>query len=74
MTIKHTRGSLFRRAEEMAKRINELFEDADHWNRIHPDQPIDPDPKGELKNLLEGLEKSIIKEKEIQRTKGGDLI
>jgi hypothetical protein len=33
--------------------IRQIFLDAEHWNRLHPDEePLDPDPQGELRALL----------------------
>jgi hypothetical protein len=40
------------RARHLRQEIEQILVDAEHWNRTHPDEePIDPDPEGEL--LLE---------------------
>lgn len=50
------------RAIRIRAEIQQIFLDADHWNRSvrKPDEElIDPDPKGEMKNALEELNKFI---------------
>lgn len=54
--VPHTLQSLLARAQRIRKDINQIFLDAEHWNRLHPDEtPIDPDPDGELRQALAGL-------------------
>lgn len=37
-----------------------IFNDADHWNCLHPDlEPIDPDQDGDLRRLLEWINKLL---------------
>lgn len=35
--------------------IAQYFRDIDHWNRLHPDEIIEPDPKCEMKAMREKL-------------------
>lgn len=37
------------RARRIAREVEQIRVDAEHWNRLHPDEePINPDPDGEL--------------------------
>jgi len=42
------RVDLLRRAVTLRDEINQIFLDANHWNSLHPQDPIDVDPDGEL--------------------------
>lgn len=42
------RNELIQRACELQKEIERIFADVEHWNAANPDQPINPDPDGEL--------------------------
>lgn len=58
MSIEHTRESLVARAKYLKSEIEQIFLDAEHWNnavRKPHEELIDPDPQGELKQLLNGL-------------------
>jgi len=50
MTAKQvTLGSIIRDAERSIKNVDQMFADVAHWNRLHPEEePIDPDPDGEM--------------------------
>ena len=37
--------------------IAQYFRDIEHWNRIHPEEPIEADPKGEMAALRAKLTK-----------------
>lgn len=53
-----TKESLLRRRSRLAHDIEQIFIDAQHWNecvRETHEAPIDPDPDGELKRILEAL-------------------
>jgi hypothetical protein len=48
--------------------VRQIFIDVEHWNAQHPhEQPIDPDPDGALRRLLDGLEFSLA----CEASKGG---
>jgi hypothetical protein len=59
------RLELRRRTKEQRETIRRYFEDVEHWNQAHPEQPIDPDPGGALKTLAEGLDKCLENEKRV---------
>lgn len=54
--MEHTRESLLkRRAIRLAREIEQIFLDAEHWNtcvRQPSEAPIDPDPVGTRKFML----------------------
>lgn len=55
-----TKNSLLKRRARLAHEIEQIFIDAEHWNdhvRKSSEAPIDPDPDGALKRLLENLRK-----------------
>lgn len=42
-------SAIIRDAERAIANVDQIYIDAAHWNRLHPDeQPIDPDPDGEM--------------------------
>jgi hypothetical protein len=44
-----TLESIVRDAERSVRTVDQLFSDAARWNRLHPnEEPIDPDPDGEM--------------------------
>jgi hypothetical protein len=46
---KVTLKSIIRDAERSIANIDLLFADCARWNRLHPtDEPVDPDPDGEM--------------------------
>ena len=49
------RDRLIARAQEMRRKIGQIFLDIDHWNRIRPpgEAPLDADPDGALVRALE---------------------
>jgi len=50
------RREIIKRVKGIRRGIEMIFNDAAHWNRLHPTQkPIDPDPDGTLKKMLERL-------------------
>lgn len=58
-----TRDDLIRRAREQREEIRLFFNTADHWNRTHPDEePIDPDPDGQLARIAAGIDVMLAKE------------
>lgn len=51
-----TRDTLNDQAGSLACEIAELFADAAQWNAAYPDQePIDPDPNGQLRRIYDAL-------------------
>ena len=46
------RVDLLKRAVKLRDEISQIFKDADHWNRLHPEDPIDVDVDGELGRWL----------------------
>lgn len=62
-----TLSSIIRDCERAIKNIDSLFADCAHWNRLHPDELIDPDPDGEMAALKRYAEANI---KECRRPRG----
>lgn len=54
-----TRAQLLARAANLRQEIVQISADADHWNRLHPSEPIDPDPDGELGRMRAALERAL---------------
>ena len=51
------RDHLLARREVLRAEILQVFADAEHWNRVHPDdEQIDADPDGEFAALLQRLQ------------------
>jgi hypothetical protein len=51
-----TRQRLIAEAKRIAREIDQIFLDAEHWNAAHPhEEPIDPDPDGVLRRIRAGL-------------------
>jgi hypothetical protein len=47
-------AQLLARSRNLADEIEQLFIDAEHWNRLHPDlAPINPDEDGVLRLIYE---------------------
>lgn len=47
------------RAKRLRVEIGEIFRDAEHWNknvRVLGEQPIDPDPDGQLRAIIKGID------------------
>lgn len=54
------RGEWLARAHAVLAEIRQIFLDAEHWNRLHPEEePIDPDPDDVLARDQVWLEASI---------------
>lgn len=51
------RESLVARAHRIAGEIDQIFLDAAAWNARHPDEPIDPDPDGQLARVRSAMAK-----------------
>jgi len=62
LTTAYLRSSLIERTKQLRDEIKQLFLDAEHWNRLHPDEVIDPDPDGELAKLHQQLEEALRRE------------
>jgi hypothetical protein len=56
---KPTIAAIIKDAERSIKHVNELFADTAHWNRLHPDEQIAPDPDGQMAKLKEYAEALI---------------
>lgn len=55
-----TKESLLKRRDQLICEIEQIFTDAEHWNlcvRASHEEPINPDPDGELRRMLSGLRK-----------------
>jgi hypothetical protein len=64
------REVLVNRMRHLRQEIQSIFDDAEHWNRIHPDeQLIDPDEDWLLQRMADGLDASLAHEDEL-RAKG----
>jgi len=40
------------RAKKQLAEIEQFFNDIDHWNNMHPEEKINPDPDGQLRRML----------------------
>lgn len=58
-----SREKLIARARKMKAEIEQMYADAAHWNRMHPNvTPIDPDPDGKLAGIKHGIEAMLAEE------------
>lgn len=63
--MQQTREGLIARARNLKAKIEQIFLDVEHWNTAvrKPDEDlIDPDPHGELKAILKGLNEMLERE------------
>lgn len=52
-----TRAQLVEDLRAMRENIQLAFNDAAHWNRLHPDEePINPDPDGKLREMADQID------------------
>lgn len=57
------REELINRAKKQRAEILQLFSDAEHWNNTHTVfERVDPDPDGQLKRILSGLNQCLERE------------
>lgn len=59
------RADLIARAVKQRAKIQQIFDDAAHWNRRNvpwKGKPIDPDPDGQLKRIADGIDRMIARE------------
>lgn len=58
-----TRAQLVARMRKLRQDIDDIFSDAEHWNRIHPnEEPIDPDPDGLMGKIAAALDTALADE------------
>lgn len=60
------RKKIVLRAEALRESIKQHFCDIEHWNtsvRRSDEEPIDPDPDGKLKAMLESLDDGLRRER-----------
>lgn len=60
------RAELIARAKATRAGIQEIFDDAAHWNSRNvpwKGSPIDPDPDGQLRRIVEGIDKMLANER-----------
>jgi hypothetical protein len=55
MSSDMSREAIFDRAHKAANEIAQIFVDANHWNELHPDEAVHPDPDGQLRRAYNGL-------------------
>jgi len=56
------RKAFVERARKIRAEITQIFDDQDHWNRIHPTHvPLDVDYDGKLRRIAEGLDAWLAK-------------
>jgi len=63
--INGERAAIVSRARQMRREIAQIFDDAEHWNRVHvpwKGKPIDPDPDGKLQRIADGLDRMLAAE------------
>lgn len=62
---KHQRGILLANMRHFRAEVEQIFTDADYWNRAHPNEiPIDADPGGELRRIIDGIDEALLAEQE----------
>ena len=60
---RHQRGMILANFRLLRADVEQIFRDADHWNRTHPDEdPIDPDPDGTLRQLADEIDALLLAE------------
>lgn len=60
------REVFLKRKLHLRREIQSIFDDAYHWNLAHMyEDPIDPDPDGELRLLAQELDRSIAEAAEL---------
>ena len=60
-----SREAIIQRARDMRVNIEQIFSDAEHWNRLHvpwKGLPINPDPDGKLRRIADGIDKMLANE------------
>lgn len=63
--MEESRAQLIGRAKDLKAEIEQYFNDADHRNtavRKPDEEAIDPDPNGELRTLLNGINGMLAEE------------
>ena len=61
MDMDAERQRLINEAARIANNIEQMFMDAEYWNRHHPNEtPLNPDPDGQLAHWKRGME-SLLK-------------
>lgn len=60
-----TRAEILARATSLRAGIQQIFDDAEHWNRRHTPwkgKPIDPDPDGKLRRCADAIDLMFARE------------
>ena len=58
----HERALLVNRARQIRSGIEQSFADADRWNQLYPDEAIDVDPDGSLRQIADELDAFLLSE------------
>jgi hypothetical protein len=61
-----SREAIIRRARDMREKIEQIFADAEHWNRVNvpwKGLPINPDLDGQLRRIADSIDKMLANEK-----------
>lgn len=59
-----TREQITAEAKRIRKEIGDYLDDCDHYNRVHPLKPMDPDPDGDVARLAAGLDATLAREEQ----------
>ena len=60
---RHQRGMIVANCRLLRADVEQIFRDADHWNRTHPDEDaIDPDADGMLRQLADEIDALLLAE------------
>ena len=61
----NSREAIIQRARDMQANIEQIFSDAEHWNRVNvpwKGLPINPDADGKLRRIADGIDKMLANE------------
>lgn len=61
----NSRAAIVARARKLRGEIAQTFADAEHWNRVNvpwKGPAIDPDPDGQLKRIVDGIDRMLAME------------
>lgn len=58
-----TRLEIINEVKRVRSECAQIITDAEHWNSTHPsEEPIDPDPDGELHRIIAGCDATLANE------------
>jgi len=60
-----SRSAIIRKIRRAKGEIEQYFVDVEHWNSMHPDEPIDGDPGGRMRRILDAYTECLRHEERI---------